>query len=83
MQLSFNGTTIVGRQLHIDLTDKATGEPYPIRMKTDGTYLHKFRGNRTFMTALETFEKVTIVDGKPIRELWLSLLADHLASVSK
>ncbi len=83
MQLSFNGSTIVGRQLHLDLTDKATGEPYPVRMKQDGAYLHKHRGNRTFMTALENFEKTTLVDGKPIREVWLSLLADHLANAAK
>lgn len=79
MQLSFNGTEVIGRQLHINLTDKETGNPYPVRMNEDGSYLHKNRGNKAFMTALEHFETFTIVDGKPIREVWLAILKDNLA----
>lgn len=82
MQLSFNGTQIIGRQLHIDLAEKETGTPFPIRMNEDGSYLHKHRGNNAFMIALENFEKITIVNGKPIREVWQTTLKDHLANAS-
>jgi hypothetical protein len=81
MQLSFNGTEIIGRQIRIDLADNATGQPYPILMNEDGSYTHRYEGHNAFMTALENFEDFTTVKGKPIREVWLSLLKDHLATV--
>jgi hypothetical protein len=83
MQLSFNGTEIVGRQLHIKLADKASGDPYPVRMNEDGSYLHKYRGNNAFMTALGNLENFSMVEGKPLREVWLSLLNEHLANASE
>jgi hypothetical protein len=82
MQLTFNGTKVIGRQLHIELADKDTGNPFPVRMNEDGSYLHKFRGNKAFMTALSNFEEFTTVNGKPIREVWLTTLKDHLAIAS-
>jgi hypothetical protein len=81
MQLSFNGTQIIGRQVHIDLADEATGAPYPIRMNEDGSYLHKYQGNKPFMTALESFEAKR-VNGITMREMWLKMLKEHLASGS-
>lgn len=82
MQLTFKGTKVIGRQLHIELAEKETGNPFPIRMNEDGSYLHKFRGNTSFMTALENLEKLTSVNGKPIREAWLTILKDHLATAT-
>jgi hypothetical protein len=82
MQLSVNGTQVIGRQLRIDLADKDSGQPYVVRMNEDGSYLHKFRGNKAFMSALGTFERTTLEQGKPIREVWISMLKEHLASSS-
>ncbi len=74
MKLICNGTKVIGRILNIDLADADTGEPFPIRMDERGKYLHRHRGNLSFMRALESFEGLTKVDGKPIREVWLSCL---------
>jgi hypothetical protein len=81
MQLSFNGTEVIGRQLRINLTDEATGQPYPIRMNEDGSYLHRYQGNKPFMTALEIVEAKS-VSGRTMREMWLKLLKEHLAKSS-
>jgi hypothetical protein len=78
MKLICNGTKIIGRVLSIELADADTGNPLPIRMDERGTYLHRHRGNQAFMTALAAFESCTWLDGKPIREVWLSALTDHL-----
>lgn len=82
MQLTIGKTAVIGRQLRIELVDKDTGNPFPVRMNEDGSYLHKFRGNRAFMTALENLEAFTNVNGKPIREVWLTTLKEHLATAS-
>jgi hypothetical protein len=82
MKLICNGTKVVGRLLNIELADADTGNPLPIRMDERGSYLHRHRGNQAFMTALSDFEDVTRVSGKPIREVWLTTLADHLAPAS-
>lgn len=80
MQLTFKGTQVVGRQLRIELVDQDTGNPFPVRLNEDGSYLHKFRGNQPFMNALESLEALTTVNGKPNREVWLALLKEHLAT---
>jgi hypothetical protein len=82
MKLICNGTKIIGRVLNIELADVDTGTPLPIRMDEHGAYLHRHRGNQTFMTALATFESCTRLGGKPIREVWLATLTDHLALTS-
>jgi hypothetical protein len=82
MKLICNGTKVTGRHLHIELEEAETGNPFPIRMDERGAYLHKHRGNKPFMTALENFELFTKVDGKPIREVWLTTLTDSLTVAS-
>lgn len=82
MQLTISGTEFIGRQLRIGLVDKDTGNPFHVRMNEDGSYLHKFRGNKAFMTALENLADFTNVNGKPLREVWRTTLADHLATAS-
>jgi len=82
MKLTCNGTKVIGRLLNIELADADTGIPLPIRMDERGSYLHRHRGNQAFMTALSNFENVTRVSGKPIREVWLATLTDHLALTS-
>lgn len=78
MKLICKSTKVLGRVLNIELADADTGNPFPIRMDEHGSYLHRHRGNRAFMTALETLENFTKVNGQPIRETWLTTLADHL-----
>jgi hypothetical protein len=82
MKLICNGTKIIGRVLNIELADAETGNPLPIRMDEHGAYLHRHRGNKAFMTALSTFEMATRLEGKPIRDVWLSTLTEHLALAS-
>lgn len=77
MKLICNGTKVIGRVLNIDLADADTGTPFPIRMTEAGQYLHRYRGNRAFVTALAQLE-ATSASGKPLREDWLKTLADHL-----
>jgi hypothetical protein len=82
MKLICKGTKVIGRLLNIELAEAETGNPFPIRMDEHGAYLHRHRGNKGFMTALENFEIFTKVDGKPIHEVWLATLTDHLSVAS-
>jgi ABC-type transport system involved in cytochrome c biogenesis ATPase subunit len=82
MKLICKGTKVIGRLLNIELAEAETDNPFPIRMDEHGAYLHKHRGNKAFMTALENLELFTKVDGKPIREVWLTTLTDRLAVAS-
>ena len=82
MKLICKGAKVVGPLLNIQLADAETGNPFVIRMDEHGAYLHKHRGNKAFMTALENFEDFTNVNGKPVREVWLTTLADRLVLAS-
>lgn len=82
MKLICNGTKVIGRVLNIQLADADAGDPFPIRMDEHGSYLHRYRGNQAFMTALKNFEKITRVNGVAIREVWLTSLTDGLTAAS-